>query len=192
MCHPRALMCGSSGPDSWRQGWPSNQEPQPAVSNVLSLLSVCLDNGKALKVCSAGSAARHGAFVNTHACYRSDTRGLAHASAVGVHDVSPATTWCAGVYPLVYLPGVIGTFIAISYEDTSTDSNSSTHIEELRAAAISALTAPTAAAAGTALLQATGWSADDRRVFVTGASRDQHQQQLRYVLPVRSLCLARK
>jgi isoaspartyl dipeptidase IadA len=96
----------------------------------------------------------------------------------------------SGVYPLVFLPGVIGTFIAISSEDGS-DTNGSSHLEDLRAAAIAALTAP-AAAPGTALLQATGWSADDRRVFVTGASRDQHQQQLRFVLPIRSLCLARK
>lgn len=100
-----------------------------------------------------------------------------------VCNVCRCSVLYAGVYPLIYLPGVMGTFIAISPEESE--------LPTLREAANAALTAPVAAPTDS-LLQPTGWHEADRRAFVTGPTRDHMQQLLRYVLPVRSLALVRK
>jgi hypothetical protein len=90
----------------------------------------------------------------------------------------------SGVYPLIYLPGVMGTFIAISPEEAD--------LSSLKEAANAALTAAPPASSAELLLQPTGWLESERRVFVTGGSREHRQKALRYVLPVRSLALVRR
>jgi hypothetical protein len=78
----------------------------------------------------------------------------------------------------------MGTFIAISSEEQE--------LSSLKDVANAALTAAAPATAAELLLQPTGWREFERRVFVTGGSREQRQQALQYVLPVRSLALVRK
>jgi len=87
---------------------------------------------------------------------------------------------------LIYLPGVMGTFVAISPEESE--------LQRLRDAANEALAMALAAPASplSAMLQPTGWDQADRRIFVTGPGREHRQQVLRYVLPVRSLALVRQ
>jgi hypothetical protein len=83
----------------------------------------------------------------------------------------------------------MGTFIAISTEESDLSS-----LKEAANAALKAAAAPANSGSSTTelLLQPTGWLDAERRVFVTGGSREQRQQALQYVLPVRSLALARK
>jgi hypothetical protein len=78
----------------------------------------------------------------------------------------------------------MGTFIAISPEESE--------LSSLKEAANAALTAAAPALSAELLLQPTAWSDSERRVFVTGGSREHRQQALRYVLPVRSLALVRR
>lgn len=79
----------------------------------------------------------------------------------------------------------MGTFIAISNEESD--------LNRLKDAANAALTAAAPSnASPELLLQTTGWLDAERRVFVTGGGREQRQQALQYVLPVRSLALLRK
>lgn len=81
---------------------------------------------------------------------------------------------------MIYLRGMLGTFIAIGADDNE--------VSALRAAADACLRAPVAASR----LSAVGWSPSMRRIYVTGPGHEFRQQVLRYCLPARSVPLMRR
>lgn len=91
----------------------------------------------------------------------------------------------AGVYPLTYVPGSMGSFIAIAPDEPD--------LQGLRAAAHQALADTSPPGASAPLQQPVArWQASERRAFVMGPAREHRQLLLRYLLPTRSLALLRK